>query len=261
MFMQHKKLCMRFKIYLLFIALSGICFEAKAWGPKGHKMCGAIAIKYAKAKVIDSLQYYLGERNLDNASVWMDEVRKDSSYNYMKPWHFVTFPKGEDYNKNEENVITKLSSVINELKHRKALSKERIAFDIKVLTHLVEDIQQPCHAGYKSDNEALDVKVQFQGHETSLHWAWDDEILQAKNLELSQCLNVIAKMRQSERKKAEQTDVVGWMRESRAYLTNVYDFDGKTIDEKYMDKNLPLIEKRIAYGGLRLAHILNTIFG
>jgi hypothetical protein len=58
----------------------------------------------------------------------------------------------------------------------------------------------------------------------------------------------------------KKIDIVKWMQESRAYLPQVYDIKNNSIDEAYINKSIPIIEKQIFIAGVRLAAILNEIF-
>ncbi len=54
--------------------------------------------------------------------------------------------------------------------------------------------------------------------------------------------------------------MVEWHTESRAYLKEVYDYPKDGINEAYIDKSLPIIEKQLVIAGLRLASVLNETF-
>ena len=96
------------------------------WGPDGHKNIGALAYQYLEQRTKDSVQFYLGSVSLADAGLWMDEMRADHSYDYMKPWHYIAIGKGESYRPNEnENVINELNRRIEHLKHRNLYSKDQ----------------------------------------------------------------------------------------------------------------------------------------
>jgi hypothetical protein len=44
---------------------------------------------YLNKGVKDSVQKYLGTMTFEEASTWMDDVRSDHSYDYMKTWHYA----------------------------------------------------------------------------------------------------------------------------------------------------------------------------
>ena len=245
-------------ILFIFLCKSQYSF---AWGNTGHKAIGIVALHYLDAKTKDSIRAYLGNVGLDSAGMWMDQMRSDPAYDYMKPWHYIYINKGETYKPGtEENVINELNKVIDQLKHRNLYSKEQTTTNIKILAHLVEDLHMPLHTGYASDTEGLAVKVKFDGHTTSLHWVWDEEIIQKKHINADTCLALLSKYTKTEIAGMDKTDILRWMNESHAYLGNVYDFKGDVIDDKYISKNLGIIEMRLSLSGIRLARLLNDIF-
>jgi hypothetical protein len=68
------------------------------------------------------------------------------------------------------------------------------------------------------------------------------------------------KLSDKKRTEIEKTDVIKWMNESRALLTEVYKINGGKIDQKYIDANAPVVEAQLIKAGLRLAAILNQYF-
>src|SRR5436190_10279054 len=81
-----------------------ICtLSANAWGPTGHRATGLIAEKYLNKKALAAIRKMLNGQSLAMASTWMDEVRSDSTYDYMEDWHWVTIPYGMTYDKTTKN--------------------------------------------------------------------------------------------------------------------------------------------------------------
>ena len=98
------------------------------WGGEGHKLIGNVAYHYLSNEVKDSIQFYLGSVSLADAGLWMDQMRKNPAYDYMKPWHYIDFNKGETYKPDTgQNVINELHKRIERLKHRNLYSKEQVA--------------------------------------------------------------------------------------------------------------------------------------
>src|SRR3989344_7221750 len=140
---------------LLFISLLLAFVTPKpsfAWGKTGHNIVAQIAKANLEPGVLDSVQKYLGTMSFEDASTWMDDVRKDTSLNYMKPWHYVNVEKDKTYVKNSNpNIINELEVVIGTLNNRSGKKKEDINFALKQLFHLVGDLHQPLHVGYGVD--------------------------------------------------------------------------------------------------------------
>src|SRR5689334_17963898 len=71
--------------------------EALAWGGVGHRIVAEVALNFLKPGVADSVQHYLGTMTFKEAATWMDEVRRDSTYDYMKPMHYINVEKNQPY--------------------------------------------------------------------------------------------------------------------------------------------------------------------
>lgn len=232
-----------------------------AWGPDGHKMVAEVAKKYLDKGVQDSVQKYLGSMTFEEASVWMDEIKKDHTYDYMKSWHYINIDKDKTYVKTTEpNVVDELEKSIAQLNNKKALTKDQINNNIKIVFHLVGDLHMPLHAGYGSDRGGNDNKVDFMGKQKNLHYIWDMAIIEDKKITVDNCLKIGTKYSKTQLKELQKIDVVKWMEESRSYLPQVYDIKNGSIDEAYINKNIPVIEKQIFIAGVRLAAVLNAAF-
>ena len=65
-----------------------------AWGRTGHHLIAEIAASIMNESAKANVQKYLGNISFEEASVWMDEMRSDHQYDYMKPWHYINIEKG-----------------------------------------------------------------------------------------------------------------------------------------------------------------------
>ncbi len=231
-----------------------------AWGSKGHKIIAAIAKQCLNKQVADSVQKYLGVMSFEEASVWMDEVRSDNSYDYLKPWHYVNVEKDKTYVKTKDpEVVNQIEIYIALLKQKGERDKEQIKFALKVIFHLIGDLHQPLHCGYKADKGGNDIQLDYMGKGTNLHKVWDTEIIEDANITLNECLKLCNELSVEEKKKMQNNSVETWMNESRTLLPEVYNFD-KKIKQDYIDKNKPVIEKQLVRAGIRLAMVLHQTF-
>src|SRR5690349_13154970 len=90
--------------YLLATLLSVlITFESLAWGATGHRATGWIAQQHLNKKAKKKLAQLLGQESLAMAATWMDDVRSDSTYDYMTDWHWVTIETGQTYDQSVKN--------------------------------------------------------------------------------------------------------------------------------------------------------------
>ncbi|MBS1647904.1 MAG: S1/P1 nuclease [Bacteroidetes bacterium] len=245
-------------IFILFL-FSARCY---AWGPEGHKYVAEIAAHFLKKEAKDSLQKYLGNMSLEDAAVWMDKVRKDHTYDYMKHWHFINIEKDKTYVKTEKpNVINQLEKHIVELNQRKGLGSDEVLNTLKIVIHLVGDIHMPLHCGYGSDKGGNEIKVLCIKKHTSLHHVWDDDIIRYKKITLDDCLKMANTFTAQQIQDIQNKNIEQWMVESRALLPMVYNFNDDFISQEYVNKNASIIKMQLCKAGLRLAMVLNHAFG
>jgi hypothetical protein len=83
---------MKRSIIILCLSLAAsVC--AYSWGPTGHRATGLVAEKHLTKKARKELERILQGQSLAMASTWMDDVRSDSTFDYMADWHWVTIQK------------------------------------------------------------------------------------------------------------------------------------------------------------------------
>jgi len=256
------RLCFR-KSVLFFLAFASFfCSQALAWGPNGHKMVAGIAGKYMSQATQDSLKKYLGIMTFGSAATWMDDIKGTPEGDQMKPWHYINIAKGKNYvaDPHDINVVNEIIRAYNNLKNKKNLTKDQVSFNIKVLFHLVGDLQQPLHTGYAEDRGGGSVSVTYNGSETDLHSLWDSRIISGTHITLGNCSSLYDHYTAAEKTASKQINVVGWLNTSRAYLGKVYDFKNGKIEAQYADWAKGVIEKQILDGGLHLAAIMDDVF-
>ena len=250
------KLLAQIFLYLLLPMLSF------AWGSDGHKITDDVAYHYLDQVIKDSVAAYLDGTTFEEAGCWMDEIRSDHTYDYLKPCHYINIEKGESYKPTTEaNIINELNKVIARLKERSKHTKEENAIDLKILMHLVSDLHQPLHVGYGIDKGGNKIEVSFLGHNSNLHKVWDSEIIKHSRITADGCISIVGSYSPTQISAVQKIDIIGWMNDSRSHLGQVYDFTDATIDESYITKNTQLIEKQLIAGGIRLSALLKEIFG
>ena len=249
-----KKIC----ITLLLLSLSNTMLFA--WGKKGHSMIAQIAISKLDAKTKQNVLSYLNGMSIEDASVWMDEMRNDSKFDYMKPYHYVNIRKGFPIKEVEgDNIINALNQTLSELDNMKSLSNDDVKFRLLMLFHLVGDLHQPLHVGYGEDKGGNTVQISFFGNGTNLHSFWDSGMIEYKNLTLEQVLQVDS-YQPSELFAIKKIDVMSWVRDVRSNLDAVYNFKSNKFDNLYVDSNLPIVKAQILKAGIRLASVLEKYF-
>ena len=232
-----------------------------AWGKTGHGIVAEIAFSFLDNNAKQSVQKYLGTTTIEQASTWMDEVRSDHSYDYMKPWHYVNIEKGGQYiATKDDNIINALNATISKLEHKDKLTDAKIKQNLMILFHLVGDFHQPLHLGYGIDKGGNDIKVTYLGKPANLHSVWDTEIIESEKISANDCLVLYKEINKKTLTSLKEINIEQWIDEPRQLLENVYDFTNNTITHSYVDKNKEVVERQLLVAGIRLAAVLEFVF-
>ena len=256
------------KRILLFLLCMVISTAGFSWGQTGHRAIGKIASMHLKNRTKRQLAQIMGHESLAIASTWMDEVRSDSTYDYMTDWHWVTIPDGKQYDQTEKNpngdIIEALERIIAELKANKdTMPVEQQRVYVRIIAHLVGDIHQPLHVGTGLDRGGNDAKVTwFWNSPTNLHSVWDTRMIEEKNLSYTELAEAIDHTSNSDIEKWQAASVRDWAYESMSYRGQVYNIpeDGQ-LNYQYLYYNWDTVTHRLQQAGIRLAGILNQIYG
>jgi hypothetical protein len=248
------------KLYFLLFLFLITSNNSFAWGSKGHGIVAEIAFAYLDADTKKEVLKYLDGMTIQEASTWMDNIKEDHSYDYMKPHHYVNFEKGENVVNNPgANIISVLSMTIAQLKSNKKLSKEEIKQKICIIFHLIGDLHQPLHVGYGIDKGGNQMQINLNGSGSNLHSFYDSGIIKYKNITAQDCLNA-NRITNTDLVNIQTIDVLAWATQSRSYLDGIYNFEGHKVSEEYVDSNALIIKSQLFKAGLRLASVLKEVF-
>lgn len=250
----------------LFTALLIVAFvcQSYGWGATGHRVTGMIATNYLNKKAKKRIGALLGQESLAMVSTWMDDIRSDSTYDYATDYHFVTVETGQTYDQAKKSpkgdIIEALERVIAELKSGK-LDRAAEIQDLKFLVHLVGDIHQPLHVGCCDDMGGNKVQVKWFGGNSNLHRVWDSDMIDGTKLSYTELAESLGKPDEATIKKYQSTSVRDWANESMRYREQVYNVGNGNLGYKYTYQNFPLVKERLLAAGIRLAGVLNEIYG
>ena len=231
-----------------------------AWGSKGHALVAEVAFNYMNENTKKEVLKYLDGMTIQEAANWMDNVKKDHSYDFMQTYHYVNFEKGANVVETEgDNIIYQLNATIKDLQNKKNFTKEEINTKIKILFHLIGDLHQPLHVGYGEDKGGNQMQINYNFKGTNQHSLLDSGIIEYKKTTLQDCLNANT-YSINEIRAIQSIDVVYWATGSRANLPQIYKTGGHKINEEYVGSSVPIIENQILKAGIRLAGVLNDVF-
>ena len=254
---------------------------ALAWGKTGHRVVAAIADSQPSGLARAQIEQILGPgESLDEAANWPDEMRSAPGDFWQKtsvPWHYVTL-NGiiYDHAPPEGDALEALALFSKTLKDPNASRADK-QLALRFIVHLVGDFHQPLHNGKCCDRGGNDVKVTWFGKPTNLHAVWDAQLVDDEQLSFTE---LAAKL---ERHITPQ-DVVAWwdtnprdwVSESAQIRDTLYPTaadlpkppKGKKLKKgtlpdlsyRYVYRFTPVMERRLAQGGVRLAAYLNALF-
>ena len=246
--------------FLVLVTLSFSINKSFAWGRTGHSIVAQIAFSYLDEKTKTNVMKYLDTLSIELAASWMDNLRNDKSYDYLKPYHYINIEKGESYHPStEDNIVNGINNAMLKLDNMFNLSKEEIRLNLLILFHLIGDLHQPLHCGYGIDKGGNTVQVSFFGKGSNLHRLWDSDMIEYKKMNLDSCLKTNVYTRKQVRQ-LKKINIENWMNESRYHLNQVYNFSSNKIDDEYINYNSPIIKKQLLDAGLRLAKVLKKYF-
>lgn len=238
---------------------------AHAWGRTGHRVVGAIAERHLSGTAGRAVGELAGPGGLARIANWPDEIRSDEELGEGKStWHYVTIPDGESYETVDKEPK---GDVIERIRHFEAVLRDATAERqarwraLAWLTHLVGDLHQPLHVGRGDDRGGNDVLVLWFDEPSNLHKVWDEEMIHHARLSYTEMTELLDHATAEEIAAWQGTGVLDWTAESMALREQVYDLGDRRLGWKYMYEQTPVVERRLLQAGIRLAGLLEAIFG
>lgn len=250
---------------LVVVCLLLVPAEAYAWGRTGHRVVGSIAQQHLSKKARKAVQRILGGESLALASTWMDDIKSDPRHDHLRDWHWVTIPDGGTYATAEKNpngdAVEAIGRMIGALKSD-TLTAEEQAFCLKVLVHLIGDLHQPLHVGKGDDKGGNDFQVRWFKQGSNLHRVWDSGMIDECQLSFSELARSLDRATKEQIAQWSQGNAATWAEENMAYRTAIYpEAPGAELGYDYQYQQWPLVQQQLLKGGIRLAGVLNAIFG
>lgn len=254
------------KRYLLSIFMCAAAVSAFAWGQKGHDVTACIAENHltpATKAAVDSL---LEGKSMIYWANWLDNASHTKPYAYTKTWHYKNVDEGERYEEAQANpagdAVTAIKSQIETLSSGNA-SFEDSQLAMKILIHVVGDLHMPLHMGHATDLGGNRVKVKYFGRDNNLHAVWDSSIPEsAHKWSYTEWQQQIDRAPEELQQQVIAGSVDDWAKETVAASDAVCKYFSQVDNISYNEVAdwTPVVERQFLNGGLRLAHILNSVF-
>ena len=250
----------------MFLFFGNKVYAADDWGKTGHRVVGQIAQENLTPEALEAITYILDGETLATVSTWADEMRSNPDFRPYDKWHYVNLPEDKKYHEVEhtqDNAVIIIERAIDKL--QSDISKEEQAFYLKYLVHLVGDIHQPLHTGRKEDYGGSTIRLKFKGRKaenlnTNLHVLWDTNMIDDFKMSYTELSTYLQSYKKQD---FVQGDAVCWANESHEIVNKVYSEVkfGDELSYAYLYKNFYIVKDRLYRAGIRLANLLNKIYG
>lgn len=270
--MRVKYLNKLFAVAAFFIVVS-FCLPTKtfAWGMLGHRIVGEIATSYLNSKASREIKKILGNESIAMSSNWADFIKSDTNFRYLNEWHYVDVDKGLDaeqmaaaLEKNTTvNAYSRLKFLITQLKNKSLPQNEKLMY-LRLLIHIVGDIHQPFHVSAKGDRGGNDIKITWFNEASNAHRLWDEQLIESQQLSYTEYTRAINFTTGAQRNEWQTMPLSNWFFDSYR-ISEVLHEELKKPDQKlsyqYNFSHLQTLNDQLLKGGVRLAGLLNEIFG
>ncbi|CAM8934129.1 hypothetical protein QQ045_012578 [Rhodiola kirilowii] len=266
------------------------------WGKDGHyatcKIAEAFLTEEALAGVKSLLPDY-ADGELANVCSWPDEIRHSWHWHWSGPLHYIDVPDFVcNYNycrdchdpagHKDVCVTGAIFNYTKQLADTYYDTSPEIKYNLTeallFLSHFMGDVHQPLHVGFTGDEGGNTIIVRWYRRKANLHHVWDNMIIDSalKSFYGSDLSNMIQAI-QRNITEASFSDEPSWGKCAAAEVAcpDPYASEsiklackfayknatpGTTLGDEYFLSRLPIVEKRLAQGGVRLAATLNRIF-
>ncbi|MBV9044204.1 MAG: S1/P1 nuclease [Alphaproteobacteria bacterium] len=254
---------------------------AFAWGSEGHSIVAEIANRRLSPEAFAEVERLMGKgHSLASVSSWADDIRgaHPESYN----WHFVDISIADTtYDPATEcKPDPKGDCVIAELERlRQTLrcgTDDAAKLDaLRFTVHFIGDIHQPLHTvnELRGGND-IAVKVTFKGNtcrsncevQTNFHAAWDSTLIQRTVWDWGAYVDKLEAGWLTTPEALDAATVAGtptdWALQTHAAAQTVWNAkpESNELDDAYYTAVLPVLDKQLGLGGLRLAKFLNDAY-
>ncbi|ACU02388.1 S1/P1 nuclease [Pedobacter heparinus] len=257
------------KALLILALVVYLPLNAAAWGMLGHRIVGQIAEGYLSNKAKKGIKDVLGNESLAMASNWGDFIKSDPAYDYLYNWHFVNLPAGLDKQgvfdqldkETSPNVYNKIPEMAAVLKNRQSTAEEK-RLAMRLLIHLVGDLNQPMHTARKEDLGGNKVFVTWFGEKSNLHRVWDEGLIEYQQLSYTEYANAINYPSNDQLNSWRNNSLKDFVYGSYQACNRIYaDIKPEErLSYKYNFEFVGLLNEQLLKGGICLANMLNDIY-
>ena len=270
---------------LMLLVLSSV--NLFGWSTEGHQTVADIAQQIlTQSGQFGPVQAILGNLTLAQISTCPDELRTFQSSGtamsavctqvFTNPtpptntgnWHFIdidvsiTNPTHQDVLNacNNDCVLSAITQWGAVLSDTSAATNERLQA-LSFIVHFIGDLHQPLHSATRGTDAGGNAEsVRIDGGTTSLHHAWDANLVQDINSDAATLASLLSPEIASAQAEA-QTTPEAWVLQAFQFARTVA-YSGiptsgtTTLSTTYIDNAEPVVRQQLARGGVRLSQYL-----
>lgn len=258
----------KFYLLLLTLCLTFSVEYAFAWGQKGHRIVAQIAYDNLTKKARKQVDKVLGECGMVYWANWADEIKSDTIYATSYDWHFQDLESGL----NDSTVVAVLTDypeiggnlfrLLDSLTHLLQVDPNNLDA-LRFVVHLMGDRFCPMHTGRLGDLGGNRVKLTWFKQETNLHSVWDERIIDARGYSYKEYADYLEDAFVTQKKQIQQLSDAEILLHNYKFTQEIYQYqeqwDGNTFH--YVYHFAPAMEWQLYAAGIRLAQLLNEIYG
>jgi hypothetical protein len=243
-----------------------------------------LATNHLESAARQNVAWLLGDSSLADVAVWADEYLEGN--NQTSFWHYVNIsPDATSYNRDRDcprqpgvlaggrgdrwrDCVVERILYNQERLANTSLDRADRAIALKFLVHLIGDLHQPFHAlGVERGGNGILVSAFGSAtcsygdgtpYPCNLHGVWDTVLIAHRRLGDQSYLAELE--RQIKQRRWDEVAIgspADWAMESHALAKVALLPPGGVVDEAYYRAQIPVVDERLALGGLRLAAWLN----
>jgi hypothetical protein len=193
---------------------------------------------------------------LVSISTWADEHRSPQT----AAWHYLNFPRGTCTYEAARDcpdgkcVVEAINRQVEVLTSN-APDQARITA-LKYLVHLVGDVHQPLHAGYKDDRGGNTYQLQAFMRGSNLHAVWDTGLIKSLNEDTE---TMARRLATKVVKVCSIWSASAAAQDSCQIVSTPGFYPERLLTMDYVAKYTPVMEGLLVEAGARLAQVLNRV--
>ena len=258
--------------------------RVEAWNAQGHRLVALIAAARLTPIASQNVHWLLDPETLADVSSWADRYLQGNYQTFY--WHFLNIPPAatsydRDRDCPRQPTVAAGSAAdrwrdcaVDRIPYNAArladpsLDRSDRAIALKFLVHLAGDLHQPFHAlGVERGGNGIPVRV--FGSDTcnddparpipcNLHGVWDGVLIAHRRLDDQRYLTALRALIERDHLNDRPVgNAPEWAMESQRLAKAALLPPHGSVDEDYYRSHIPIVDQRLALGGLRLAALLN----